>query len=395
MFRRTFVLFATVVLVSIAAAEAQDTDRDSIPDSIENQAWYQAAGGSPTVKDVWVECDWMPRTVKNRAQLRNRVRQVFSRAPVDGGIELHVTMDRTIPFEERWGDVRTGPGFVEMWNKAMATRNASFDGKPFTGANATTMRPYMHYCMFVNSIDEGGVSGFSTSSRSIGAGIPGDTFIVAMGQYQGAGPPRFIRRAEVGTFLHELGHNLGLTHGGANPRRHATHKPNYLSVMNYHHQFGFYRVRPNGTVTGFNYWDFSRAGSDLKFDERQIDEGTGVLLGPEAVFADTPAGEEIIGITFCGDGSPKAFRWNSPVDFDCSGGISPGTVRVDTNLDGGINNLGKAKVDWDRLKFNGIGPAAGAGAIALDPAEELDLDLFYWMVEHRDRMRLDRDLPRE
>lgn len=100
-------LLSLALAMGAGSLAAQDGDGDSIPDSIENQAWYQAAGGSPLVQDVWVECDWMPRTVKKRAQLRNRVQDVFDRAPVEGGIALHLTMEGGLPFEEQWGDVST------------------------------------------------------------------------------------------------------------------------------------------------------------------------------------------------------------------------------------------------------------------------------------------------
>ena len=44
------------------------------------------------------------------------------------------------------------------------------------------------------------------------------------------------RRAEDALlFIHELGHNLGLKHGGTD---NLNYKPNYLSVMNYFFQFG-------------------------------------------------------------------------------------------------------------------------------------------------------------
>ena len=42
--------------------------------------------------------------------------------------------------------------------------------------------------------------------------------------------PRARRSVEAALLMHELGHNLGLFHGGADS---TTCKPNYLSVMNY------------------------------------------------------------------------------------------------------------------------------------------------------------------
>src|SRR5262249_33646707 len=47
-----------------------------------------------------------------------------------------------------------------------------------------------------------------------------------------------------GTFMHELGHNFGLEHGGVlmqfgrlSPEAGLNYKPNYISVMNYAYQF--------------------------------------------------------------------------------------------------------------------------------------------------------------
>jgi hypothetical protein len=51
---------------------------------------------------------------------------------------------------------------------------------------------------------------------------------------------------EAGTFMHELGHNLGLQHGGADEQN---RKPNYLSVMNYLYQFdGLQRTGRTGVI---------------------------------------------------------------------------------------------------------------------------------------------------
>jgi hypothetical protein len=384
--------------LSVPSLLAQDLDGDSIPDSIETQSWYLNAGGSPDVQDVWVECDWMPGTIWGQNQLRNRLNGVFNRAPVEGGIELHLTIDSMIPFEEQWGDFSTNEGYLEMWTKATAARAANFDGRPFTGADAATMRPYMHYCAFVNAINSEGSSGVTLSSATPAGGIPGDLFLVALGQYRGVIPGAILRRYQTGTVLHELGHNLGLTHGGAAPGRHTNYKPNYLSVMSYHYQGGFYRLSGGNHVKRFNYWDYSRSGSLKSFNERHIDEGEGILLAPGADFADTPAMQRLIGLTYCEeDAGLRAFLWNAPMDFDCNGAIDAGSVRTDTNLDGRTSNLGKARTDWDRLRFDGLAAAGAplAGAEAYEPVAEMDRLLIYWMLLQDRRLEIDRTaLPR-
>jgi hypothetical protein len=72
--------------------------------------------------------------------------------------------------------------------------------------------------------------------------LPGNDFIVSLGRILNdlrLPPDRFVIG---GTFMHELGHNLGLHHGGGGGTDTSTaqdtpsSKPNYLSVMNYRYQ---------------------------------------------------------------------------------------------------------------------------------------------------------------
>lgn len=378
-------LFLTAALLfGTGIASAQDFDGDAIPDSIENQSWYIQAGGSPERQDVWVECDYMRGTVKKRRLLRRRIEQIFDRAPVPGGITAHVTFDKKIPFEEQWGDIGTAEGAQETFQKLFDTYDNGFDARPFTGSDAETMRPYVHYCMFVESIGGDGVSGFSP-------GIPGDLFVVALGQYRGQIPGRMLRSAEAGTLLHELGHNLGLTHGGARPRPHTNYKPNYLSVMNYHFQFGYVHLR-QGSPEYFNYWDYSRGRSNV-IHERRLKEMEGIVLPAEATVADDPQGDELLGLTFCSETNVLAFRFNGPVDFDCDGTLEGGKVKVDTNLDGRKNKLGRGQVDWDNLTFGTAGLGAGGRVTILDPLSELRRPDVERLIRARTKLRLSRTPP--
>ena len=69
---------------------------------------------------------------------------------------------------------------------------------------------------------------YGTNSNSSGqAELPGDDLIVSL---QCFGSTSNVAN----TIMHELGHNLGLHHGG---NVDANYKPNYNSVMNYRFQF--------------------------------------------------------------------------------------------------------------------------------------------------------------
>ena len=67
----------------------------------------------------------------------------------------------------------------------------------------------------------------------------------------------WLRWDQAGTFMHELGHNLGLRHGGTDE---SNYKPNYLSVMNY--AFQFYGLIKNNSQGNFDYSRFKLADLD-------------------------------------------------------------------------------------------------------------------------------------
>ena len=90
--------------------------------------------------------------------------------------------------------------------------------------------PYFFYNVWSHERDGSGSSGVCCSSRK--------GFIVSLGAWTGQNG---TVRDQSGTFVHELGHNINLGHGGGDG---VNFKPNYLSVMNYRYQ-----------VTGIPNWD--------------------------------------------------------------------------------------------------------------------------------------------
>jgi hypothetical protein len=120
-----------------------------------------------------------------------------------------------------------------------------------------------HYALFVSEIC-GFVSGV--------AQLPGDDFVVAAPPATQLGD--LAPLVDGSLFMHELGHNLGLHHGGNSD---VNYKPNYLSVMNYWFNSGGipYANSPGSTdIAGYRL-DYSEQALPT-LDENHLDEQRGL-----------------------------------------------------------------------------------------------------------------------
>lgn len=151
--------------------------------------------------------------------------------------------------------------------------------------------------------------------------------------------------------MHELGHNLGLGHGGSD---HVNGKPNYFSVMNYDHQFGLPAGYPGSE---FDY-SFTRL-KDL--DENDLDENVGIDVPTELGLRPR--------YTCNGNGRTVNAAKSEPIDWDCDGTIEP-SVSTSINRDTKLDVL-EGHNDWRNLVFTG-GAISMPGAILDLPEETVD-----------------------
>ncbi|MFC9694316.1 zinc-dependent metalloprotease family protein [Kribbella sp. NPDC056951] len=322
------------------AVLATDTDGDSLPDTWETNGYdangdgvvdvdLKAMGADPKKKDLFVELDYMAGRLASVAAL-DRIVQVFAQAPVmnpngTAGINIHLDAGPAGGTKYNLGGGNEVPYDADLNPAATETtaiKNTHF--KPVRKA-------VFHYALFGDSYGGGCSSGNAFA-------IPNDTFIVTVG-------PKCNWNAtdntNVGTFIHELGHNLGLRHGGSD---HVNYKPNYLSVMNY-----FFQLGGVPKADGTRYWSYSNVAPGA-LNETALKESIG--LGPNL---------EVYKTSWkCPDGTSRTTTGTASgrIDWNCDGDTTD-TGAADINDDNLTNTL-TTQNNWANITFGG--GAVGQGA---------------------------------
>ncbi len=361
-----------------------DDDGDDLPDLWEEEgidfdgdgtADFLLPGADPRHKDVYVEVDFAggeePVPVPGRPDLADNlelVERAFDDAPVsnpDGSTGIHLHLER--------GDSIAG----------LAGKGIVFDVSPPLPAGLTTFPLYFpkiksdyfgspaqriapnavnllaakelvyHYAVWGFGLCSTVPLPITPTSQctalfpnSGSSEVGGNDFLLAL---QTITKP--VTRA--GTFMHELGHNFGMDHGGrvdGHPDG-ANCKPNYLSVMNYEFQAGI----PNDTPTLGVRIDYSREELPV-LDENDLDEHAGVGAAPVG-----PGGAETDRTAWSPDGvNILQQRADLPIDWDNDGALETGLV-FDVNafpiVGCGKNNptpgdMLRGAEDWGQLIYN-------------------------------------------
>ena len=194
------------------------------------------------------------------------------------------------------------------------------------------------------------------------------------------GEEEYFRRPEggttwqhAGTFMHELGHNLALGHGGDDD---VNQKPNYLSIMNKPFQLqGLRKIDGNGEAQD-GLFDYSRQQIDL--DENAINESLG--LGPTAPGSLATTWFRFDKQHWTTDPPPEgsagpgsAGPVNGAIDWNNDGFILPIAISIDVTDDGDTTLL-EGYDDWSNLVFTG-GRVGGGAALPLPQVTEIGEEL--------------------
>jgi hypothetical protein len=318
-------------------------------------------GATVNKPDIFIQLDWMADGTHSHALSAAAIKTVvtaFANAPYKSptgsiGINLHVDAGpnsiMNFATNQTWGALSRARQLPEVTNLGTGGVNnyswVAFDAikNAFGGFKSTGRIAIFHYVISAHGISTLGNSGIART-------IPGSDFIISLASCCTTTP---TDSQQAGTLMHELGHNLGLQHGGGDG---VNNKPNYISIMNYSFQFG---GLTRGGVAGI--FDYSNAALNV-LNETNLDETIGV--GPAAAGVATshwapPAGANKGAFVAVADAS-KAIDWN------VNGVTTDKNVAFDINNDAATTTLTPFD-DWKNLKLKG--GSIGAGGDFQQPME--------------------------
>lgn len=303
------------------SADMGDNDGDGIPNDWEINGYdangdgkidlnFPQWGANPNKKDIFVEMDYMPGLMASESELNTIVR-TFADYPIsnpDGSNGINIHLDAGSIYSK----YNLGGGEQISYQ---TLKNERTVGQIRSQHSDPARNGIFHYMVFGDYYtDAPGSSGI--------AQIEGLNFAVTLGPtYWGN---NVSSNTYSGTFIHELGHNLGLHHGGQDE---LNFKPNYLSIMNYR-----YQIRGVPLANGEYHLGYS-THQYATLDENNLNESSGLGAASHGYLYDY---------------NSRAVA-DKPIDFNNDGYIDNG-IGADINGDGYYDRL-EAPNDMEYIRF--------------------------------------------
>ncbi len=336
-----------------------DADGDGIPDSAEVSGGtfagidLYAMGARVGQKDIFVEVDRMDSNDPGITPIKGALQKVVD-AFNSKGIKLRFDAGNSFNSSFSIDDFNLGQGSNTVTYEQCvtmdqgtcslntSTKRSIYDWKD--EFMTLKRRSIFHYMLFGNSQNANGSCGSSGVAE-----LPGNDLIISLGgcglSLSNTTNINLTTNYQAATIMHELGHNLGLRHGG---NENTNYKPNYWSVMNYMYQLN--GLDPDASSqTAFERWRkekgdgtpalcnlvASPCGSTSQFTI-DFSSGTSSILIESSLIESNNIGR--------GTNSSAYADWN------LNGSLTNGSVSRDLNADGSLTNLADFD-DWSNLVF--------------------------------------------
>jgi hypothetical protein len=374
-----------------------DVDGDGIPNDWEQNGVtlngqfidLPAMGADPNKPDIFIHVDWMQDATHNQALSSAAIKTVvtsFANSPYVSptgsvGINMHVDQGpgsilnfttnatwgalskaQSVPWQNNIGTLDSSGNYV--WAAFDAIKSSSFE--------PTGRSPIFHYVIAAwlqepppaptpanPSPTQSTSSGISRNQTDFANGT--SDYLITLGGTGGPGS----QQQQSGTLMHELGHNLGLMHGGF---ENDNFKPNYFSIMNYLYQMRGLDVA--GTAGVVNY----STGALAPLNEGALNEANALGVAGIGTGSRCPVPPPPPGV--------YSRQWtvnaNGPFDWNCNGVATDGVVSFDANGNGALDGSLKDYNDWANIKLR-VGQIGDLGDANLpmtsptEPAVPLDV----------------------
>ena len=253
--------FATPGGINDVAAGVSDSDGDGIPDSAKLYGGtyggldLYAMGARQGQRDLFIHLDYLSSSdpgVTPDIRALDKIVQAFAKRkiavhfdagnlfstslqPAQHNLSGDVSHQRPA---QRCSQLRQPSQLQAGCTSVYATKTASMDIR---------RKPIFRYLLMASSQQPSGLSGASGSAELVG-----DDFLVTLGGWGLQKGSWLLANYQAATIMHELGHTLGLRHGG---NEDEVAKPNYFSTMNYLYQIsGLPSLTGNSFNQRYYYW---------------------------------------------------------------------------------------------------------------------------------------------
>lgn len=357
-------------------SNATDSDHDGIPTSAKQAGGTYAGldlyamGARAGRPSILLHVDWMQSTdegIKPRKEALQMVREAFNRKGIDLLIDAGQLYSPVFnPADFNLGNGKEVPfaRCISLYKNAdcadvISYKNDSMDVR---------RRLIFHYMLMGSTQNTNGYGGSSGLAE-----INGNDLLVSLGFWglnsSSANNLYMLINYQAGTIMHELGHNLGLQHGGNEA---TNEKPNYLSVMNYLYQLNGVPSDPSGqSMAERIYYNLNNRGKATPGRAANTYGVCDVLDGPcgsrfvidYSNGSSTPLNESALNeAKLVGRGANNgAFAdWNANAIVD-------GNVSSDTNNDGQTQTALSDYDDWGKIQLAFNGGLYSVFGASLDP----------------------------